>query len=195
MSLSDQISQRKEIYRGVSEISGEYAIVEVEDEEEDGTIVTLRSLIFLSDASLIQTEAKLNNRGIINSNSYTILAILECFCLGEVDLEYLTSSYQVTMVDELKNSFINDHSALDINVLVIGLGGGTLCSYLHAKFPELNIEAVEIDPTVVEIAKRYFGLITGPNLKVNCADGLAYIRDLAYSGKLFPCSMIENAIS
>lgn len=87
------------------------------------------------------------------------------------------------MFEELRQHFSN-HPELN-NVLLIGLGGGSLCSYLNAKFPELHIDAVDIDSAVIEIAQRYFGLKTGPNLKVHCADGLKYIQDLAISGIWF----------
>ena len=194
MSLGNEINQRKEIYRGVSDFTGEYVIEEVEDEEDDGTKVTLRLLIFISDESLVQTEARLNEKGIIIIYYKMNLRNQNNCYLGEVDVEHLASSYQVTVVDELRKHLLINHSELD-NVLAIGLGGGALCSYLHVKFQELQIEAVEIDPTVIEIAKRYFGLTTGPNLKVHCADGIAYIRNLASSGKfhIIICLMIENA--
>lgn len=68
MSLSNKINQRKEIFRGVSDYSGEFTVEEVEDEEEDGEIVTLRTLVFLSnrrDLECIQTEVKLNKEGIL----------------------------------------------------------------------------------------------------------------------------------
>lgn len=85
------------------------------------------------------------------------------------------------MVDELKQHFSN-YPELN-NVLLIGLGGGSLCSYLNVKFPKLHIDAVDIDSTVIDIAQKYFGLRTGPTLKVHCADGLKYIEDLAVSGR------------
>jgi hypothetical protein len=52
------VNQRKEIYRGVSDSTGEFVIEEVE-EEEDGKTVVLRRLIFISNPNVIQSEARL----------------------------------------------------------------------------------------------------------------------------------------
>ncbi len=42
------------------------------------------------------------------------------------------------------------------NVLVVGLGGGTLPTALSELYPNASIDVVEIDPAVVVVAKRYF---------------------------------------
>jgi len=42
------------------------------------------------------------------------------------------------------------------NILIIGLGGGTLVESFHSLSPESNITSVEIDPAVVKVAKEYF---------------------------------------
>lgn len=49
--------------------------------------------------------------------------------------------------------------------LVVGLGGGGLAAFLH-RFLGVCVEAVELDPAVVELAKRHFGFEEGPDLKV-----------------------------
>lgn len=41
-------------------------------------------------------------------------------------------------------------------LLMLGLGGGGMSNYLHARLPELEIDAVEIDPEVVRLARTYF---------------------------------------
>ena len=42
-------------------------------------------------------------------------------------------------------------------ILVVGLGGGALPSFLRVHYPDAAIDAVEIDPQVVEVAKDFFG--------------------------------------
>jgi predicted membrane-bound spermidine synthase len=42
--------------------------------------------------------------------------------------------------------------------LMIGLGGGTFTSLLRKHFPEMSIDVVEIDPLVVDVAERFFGV-------------------------------------
>jgi spermidine synthase len=62
-------------------------------------------------------------------------------------------------------------------ILVLGMGAGTsVKQYLHF-FPEANIEAVEIDPEIIRIAKdkRYFGVEEGPRLKIFAADARPFL--------------------
>lgn len=64
----------------------------------------------------------------------------------------------------------------DTKILLVGLGGGILTSYLHQVFPTSIVEAVEIDPAVVEIALKYFGLQISNRCAVHVADGLDFIK-------------------
>ncbi len=48
------------------------------------------------------------------------------------------------------------------NVLVIGLGGGTLPKRLVRDYRHVSVDAVEIDADVVKIAKKYFAVQGGP---------------------------------
>lgn len=43
-------------------------------------------------------------------------------------------------------------------VLVLGLGAGSIPLYLQRFVPDATIDAVELDPGVIEVAKKYFGL-------------------------------------
>jgi len=61
-------------------------------------------------------------------------------------------------------------------VLVIGLGAGTLPVFLHKHFSAATIDAVEIDPEVVRVAKAYFGLKVDERLRVHVADGRRFIE-------------------
>ena len=62
LSLGADVNQRREVYRGVTDSTGEYVIEEV-DEEENGKITTLRRLIFLSNPNVIQSEARILQKG------------------------------------------------------------------------------------------------------------------------------------
>ena len=42
-------------------------------------------------------------------------------------------------------------------VLIIGLGGGAMVRFLTHHEPQVQIDAVEIDPAVVRLADQYFG--------------------------------------
>jgi len=60
-------------------------------------------------------------------------------------------------------------------VLIVGLGGGSMVHFLHGKDPKVKVDVVEIDPMIVNIADRYFGVRTGGNVNINVADGLDYL--------------------
>jgi spermidine synthase len=61
-------------------------------------------------------------------------------------------------------------------VLIVGLGGGAMPMFLRTLFPTLEIEVVELDPKVVEVATRYFGFRQDAHLKAYTGDGRAWIE-------------------
>jgi predicted membrane-bound spermidine synthase len=61
-------------------------------------------------------------------------------------------------------------NASPTDALIIGLAGATAARQLHATYPGLHIEGVEIDQTIVDVAHKYFGL-TPEIADVKVADG------------------------
>lgn len=61
-------------------------------------------------------------------------------------------------------------------MLVIGLGGGTLPMFLRHHYPQAQIDAVDISPHVVEVARRYFGFREDERMKAHVADGRKFIE-------------------
>jgi len=61
-------------------------------------------------------------------------------------------------------------------VVIIGLGGGAMVKFLEHHDPELLVEAVDIDPVIVQLADELFDVRTEGNTTIVAADGLAYIR-------------------
>lgn len=61
-------------------------------------------------------------------------------------------------------------------VLVIGLGGGSLPRTILARHPGVEVEVVELDPAVVETARRFFDLPESDRLRVVTSDGRQYLR-------------------
>jgi spermidine synthase len=88
-------------------------------------------------------------------------------------------------------------------MLMLGLGGGTYATLLHRHLPELAIDAVEIDPVVVEAAKGLFGVKEDLRLRIHVQDGAKFIRNAdrlydlvfldAYSGKGLPRDLSSPA--
>lgn len=63
------------------------------------------------------------------------------------------------------------------DVLMIGLGGGSLAKFLRRQRPETRITAVEIDPRVIAAARMHFEVPPNDDcLNVIEADGAVYVR-------------------
>lgn len=63
--------------------------------------------------------------------------------------------------------------------LLIGLGGGVLAKRMLHDYPEMHIDAVEIDPEVVDVARRFFGLPDDDRLRITVANGRTYLEQTA----------------
>jgi spermidine synthase len=61
-------------------------------------------------------------------------------------------------------------------VLCIGLGAGILPRCLSHWFPDLIIDVVEIDPKVVQFARRYFNFRESINCRVHVEDGRLFLK-------------------
>jgi spermidine synthase len=63
------------------------------------------------------------------------------------------------------------------DVLMIGLGGGSLAKFIRKQRPQTRITAVEIDPRVIAIARTHFELPgNDATLNVIEGDGALYVR-------------------
>jgi len=62
------------------------------------------------------------------------------------------------------------------SALVIGLGGGTIPSFLRKRFPQMRIDAVDIDPGVVEVAKSHFGFREDERMRAHVEDGRRFVE-------------------
>ncbi|KKS55155.1 MAG: Spermidine synthase [candidate division WWE3 bacterium GW2011_GWD2_42_34] len=61
------------------------------------------------------------------------------------------------------------------NILILGLGGGTMAHLISEKFNAPRIVSVEIDPVMVDIAKKYFDLDSVPNHRIIIDDALRVV--------------------
>lgn len=57
----------------------------------------------------------------------------------------------------------------------VGLGGGRTASYLVDSFPQLSLEIAELDPEVIRLAKKYFGVKESDRLKISAQDGRIFL--------------------
>lgn len=61
------------------------------------------------------------------------------------------------------------------NCLILGLGAGNSAKLVSERYPKVKITGVEIDPEVVELGKRYFGLGRINNLEIRIEDAINFI--------------------
>ncbi|XP_075689411.1 eEF1A lysine and N-terminal methyltransferase isoform X2 [Rhinoderma darwinii] len=189
LSAGGDIGIRTVQYRGRSELSGEYV---VEDVRGDGTSY-FRRLIFLSNQNVVQSEARL-----LPSNTHSgqkkkrkdkkkqqkANDKVEPETVHVIDKSFLCCEHHKAMISGL--SLLPDPGVAPdhrISVLVVGLGGGSLSLFIHDYFVGSQVEAVEIDSAVLDVACRWFGFSLDDRLKVHLADGLAHINALAEKGK------------
>lgn len=88
------------------------------------------------------------------------------------------------------------------SILEIGLGGGRTAYYLHLHMPASLITCVELDPAVIDLAQRHFGIRTDDRFQIVERDGRIYLnqdqtrRDLilvdAYRGTFVPFHLLTK---
>ena len=61
-------------------------------------------------------------------------------------------------------------------LLMIGLGGGVLPRFLSEVYPDLEMDVVEVDPRVTELARQFFNFKESLNLRVFEDDGRAFVK-------------------
>lgn len=76
-------------------------------------------------------------------------------------------------------------------ILVIGLGAGTLPMAFRRLYPDAQIDAVDLDPSVVKIARQYFGFTTDDHLHVYVDDGRMFVRRQGRAGVHYDVVVVD----
>lgn len=81
--------------------------------------------------------------------------------------------------------------------LMLGGGGFAFPSWLVRHDPQAEVDAVEIDPTIIELAERWLALsfLTPEErgrLRVICSDATTYLRELGASGRSGSYDLVVN---
>ena len=63
------------------------------------------------------------------------------------------------------------------SILEIGFGGGRTSWYLHRFLPQVPVTLVELDPAVVELSHKYFGIKDEQNFQVVNRDGRIFLNN------------------
>lgn len=165
LSIGEDVGHRTVVFEGKSELSGDYVIEEIAINNTDN----YRRLIFLNSKNVVQSEAKLKTTKKGKKK------------VSVIDHKYLACSHHEVITSGL--TLLPNNNRSHCNVLLIGLGGGCLPTYLLNNIQSkvnLNIKVIEIDESMMKIAVQWFELKTvnhSNNVKIELEieDGLKYI--------------------
>jgi spermidine synthase len=79
-------------------------------------------------------------------------------------------SYDQTM------SVVLAYASATQHILMIGLGAGSISTYLAHNMPDAKIDVIELDPAVIEAGKKYFGLRDSDKVRYIESDGRVYLN-------------------
>ncbi len=111
---------------------------------------------------------------------------IEVFQIGKTRLLSVNNTAQSTNWDSpfVKKriwgrlvDFVKEKRPNAKSILILGLGGGTICHLFSKEMPNTQMVVVEIDKVIIDIAKKFFDLDSVPNLKVICADAFRVISE------------------
>jgi spermidine synthase len=77
------------------------------------------------------------------------------------------------------------------SILLVGLGGGVLTSYVGRFLPDARIDSVEIDPGVIDTAKTWFGVKEAERMRLVESDGRVFLNR---SRRLYDVALIDAYI-
>ncbi|XP_031837673.1 eEF1A lysine and N-terminal methyltransferase homolog [Nomia melanderi] len=164
LSLGSDVGQRVICYEGKSELSGSFVVEEI---ERDG--YEFRRLVFLNNPYVIQSEARLKQ---VKSRRGKMKKV--------IDPGFLACDHHLYM--SIGVAAVINQKEYD-EIMIIGLGGGSLCTFLYNCFPKLKIIAVDIDEAMLKVATDYFGLTLDTRMKVEISDGVQFIKEYVATGK------------
>lgn len=93
-----------------------------------------------------------------------------------------TSAFRKFGIDALQNIR---------TILVLGVGGGTVIELLAKRFPHATITAVDIDPTMIAIAKDYFGVDKYLNVHLERGDANVFVTQSGKKGTAFDLVIVD----
>lgn len=142
-----------------------------------------RSLVFNDDVSGVETRAQCHGAPppecLAGAGSSTVQDVSSCMSCGcEESAGRVYGSYAREMAEKIDRQCQEGRSEEDpLRVLLIGLGGGELAIHLAQRCgSKLELDTVEYDGRLPELAKKYFGL--PPSVKVMVGDALPVAESL-----------------
>lgn len=85
---------------------------------------------------------------------------------------------------------IKNHELRIKNALILGVGGGNIIKELLENYPNTAIVAVEIDPIMIKLAKKYFDLNLNSPSRIIISDAFSWIKKVS-SKKKFDLIVVD----
>ena len=76
-------------------------------------------------------------------------------------------------------------------ILIVGLGGGTLPLAFNDLFPDAQIDVVEVDQAVVNVAKEFFFFEENANMSVAVNDARVFVKRAGILGKKYDYIILD----
>ncbi|HPD73761.1 MAG TPA: class I SAM-dependent methyltransferase [bacterium] len=120
---------------------------------------------------IFETDSELNGRiRIVDVGSTRKMVVGNTIQSINPDSPACPKLYWGQMSDSIKERFTDIQ-----NILILGLGGGTLAHLLSRSYPEVDITSVEYDEVMIQLAKEYFYVDKIPNHRIIHEDALRIV--------------------
>lgn len=106
-------------------------------------------------------------------------------CMSLAGRDYLVFDYTRMMMASL---YLNPSPQ---RVLIVGVGGGTLPSTLQKMLPAAKIDAVEIDPAVLRVARTFFEFTPSKQTDLFEEDGRVFVKRMLKRGLKYDLVMLD----
>ncbi|VDM46087.1 unnamed protein product [Toxocara canis] len=100
----------------------------------------------------------------------------------QFDYTYLPVDYLRVLLAAGRALGVFDSSKTSIKALTVGLGGGCVNTFLRYTTENVNVTAVEIDASMVEVAKKFFGFIEDERQHCVVDDGVHFLGECVRKG-------------
>ncbi|OIT38013.1 hypothetical protein A4A49_30819 [Nicotiana attenuata] len=175
LSYEDGVIRSLVLERCVGQCVGEMLVEDVELELENGDIEFRRRLRFKRMPNLVQTQIRIRPKKVD-------FVDMEGVEFEVVDDGVLVHPYLTPMAAGLSviASYLDAQIEKGIKpkALCLGVGGGALLGFLSSQLGFLVL-GVEIDHVILEVARRYFGLVHGDLVHVCVGDAIEMIEKFA----------------
>lgn len=127
-----------------------------------------------------ETESAYNYIQVVQQNGYTILKLNEgqgVHSIYKADTLQYNGPWDQFLVSPY---FYPNRKPTDVKrIAIVGLAAGTTARQMTAVYGNIPIDGFELDPKIVEVGQKYFGM-TMPNLNVHIGDGRLGLEQSPY---------------